>query len=511
MVVMVFGGAVDGINGYEVRVEVDAGRGLPTFQIVGLPNTAVRESRERVMSAVRNCGLGWPKGRVTVNLAPAEVRKEGASLDLAVAVGVLGQGGCSGALADFRDVVFLGELSLAGGVEPVRGLLAIVMALSAGGRRRFVVPRRQLVEACLVEGIEVLGAETLREVGSWLDGESIPNWSAGGRPLPGLPPERGSGDAFLGLVDSHTRHLAMTAAAGRHNMLLVGTPGSGKTRLCRAVGVLQPEMTTRDAIDVLRISGTLGFHADLNCGLSRPPRPFRAPHHSVTRAGLVGGGAGMQPGEATLAHHGVLFLDELTEFAYGVLDALREPLEERRISVVRGGGSREWPADFQLLAAMNPCRCGWLGSRRRHCSCSAATVARHRDRLSGPFLDRIDLFCELDETLPDNRGPFDPGGQWNPVESRDRVVMARRILDADPVRGAGELLFARRHLDEGAREILDRARTGMALSIRSLIRCAGVARTVAALEGRTTALRCDAVRALGWRREAALTQSGAAL
>lgn len=507
MVVAVRSGAVDGIDGYPVRVEVDAGRGLPGFQMVGLPCAAVRESRERVMSAVRNSGGGWPRGRVVVNLAPAEVRKDGASLDLAVAVGaVLSGAGERGRSTVPADTVHLGELGLSGELRPVRGLLAMVQALAAGGATRFVVPADQHEEARLVHGIRVAGAGSLAEVRAWHEGRGEPPWRDGGRPLPRSRDVAAAAASFLAVVPPGRRHLALVAVAGRHNMLLVGPPGSGKTRLCRAVGALTPPLDTPSALEVLRITGALGAREP--GGLpERPSPPFRAPHHTVTRAGLIGGGAGLRPGEVTLAHRGVLFLDELTEFAPGVLDALREPLEEGRLAVSRGGGVREWPARFQLLAAMNPCRCGWLGSRRRTCSCPPAVAARHRARLSGPLLDRIDLFAEVDEDTASltDAGGTDPGRTV--AEAAAAVTLARDVLASA---GPGhDLAAVRLRLSPRARRFLDEARDGLRLSVRSLLRCARVARTVAALDGRSVARRRDAATALGWRREAVLTETGA--
>ncbi len=512
-----------------MTVEVDAGRGLPAFQIVGLPNAAVRESRERVLAALRNSGVEIPPGRVTVNLAPADVRKQGAAFDLAIALGVAAAG-APAAPRGPDEVVYLGELSLGGALRPVRGLLAIVLAAVRRGERRFVVPADQAWEARLVAGAEVVGATTLGDVLAWRRAGAPPHappaasvGAAGGnngRAAPGAERPDGAAErhvlaeaaGLLGLTGQETaRRAALIAAAGGHNLLLVGPPGCGKTRLAGALRALLPDLGPAEALEVTRIHSAAGT---LRAARLVERRPLRAPHHTVTRAGLLGGGAGLRPGEVTLAHQGVLFLDELAEFAPAVLDALREPLEEGRVAVSRGPGARSFPARFLLVAATNPCRCGWLGSRRRPCVCAPAAIARHRARLSGPLLDRVDLFVEMVEApagLLTGAGAGRPRGlgdllaRWRRL--RDEVTAARALLADRLPPGADRLLapadyVARAGLDADAREFLERARTGLALTVRGALRCARVARTIAALGGADATRREHVAEALRLRREA---------
>jgi len=483
MVTKIKSGALAGIDGMAVTVEVDICRGLPGFHLVGLPNAEVKESRQRVLAALRNSGVKLPPGKITVNLAPAGVRKEGASFDLAIAMGVMAARGSGMHLSCLRQgetPLFLGELSLFGQLQPVRGLLAMVLAAAERGDRLVIVPACQAWEANLARGVRVVGAKNLSDVIHW--------WDTGQEPIlvspskaaqPAIPCQSSSN--MLGLSGQPSLlKAAVVAVAGRHNVLMVGPPGTGKTRLARIMGGSQALLEPEEALEVTRIHSAAGILAE---GRLMQRRPFRAPHHTLTKAGLIGGGSRLRPGEVTLAHRGVLFLDELPEFNPAVLNVLREPLEEKKITLARGGGSRAYPADFQLIAAMNPCRCGFLGSDVKNCRCTDSERRRYLSRLSGPLLDRFDLFVQVGswegEFLKEGSQPevFQPASDWRELTTTGCWPDLQGAL-----RCSSGL-----EITDGAKRHLNLIRRPLGLSLRSINSCLKVAATIARLD------RCKAV------------------
>jgi magnesium chelatase family protein len=495
--------ALWGIDGLEVRVEVDISRGLPGFHLVGLPGAEVRESRQRVLSALRNSGCRVPPGRITVNLAPAGVRKEGASFDLAIALGIV-QAAARLAPDPGRDrrarALLVGELSLFGQLRPVRGLLAMVLAAAQKGAETVVVPRCQRWEAALVPGVRVIGAENLQEVVAWwtrgrlpADSDPVP---AAGRSCDPREKPRVLQRLVVSLAGLPVlRKAALLAAAGGHSLLMIGSPGSGKTRLARLLGRLQPPLDSREALEVTRIHSAAGILKDQ--ALLRE-RPFRAPHHSITRAGLMGGGGALRPGEVTLAHRGLLFLDEIAEFAPGVLEVLREPLEEGAVSIVRGPGRRVYPARFQLVGAMNPCRCGYLGSGVQPCRCRQGEQARYLSRLSGPLLDRFDIFVQVGPwqgRFLDRGQEAPPAGKgWRENPDWELLQRVRRRRERGQGPGQGDL-------DPEATACLDRLRLTLGLSLRGVHRCLGLAGTLAALDGRRRIGKSHVLEAVEFRKQ----------
>ncbi len=476
-----------GVDAYPVDVEIDLANGLPSFTTVGLPQNAVKEGRERVTAAIANSGFEFPLKRITANLAPADVPKAGSAFDLPIAIGILIASGqvaldrpALGANAGF----LFGELSLEGGLRPIRGSLSLVMCARDLGARWAILPAANAGEAGLVEGIEVLGATTLREVVGHLAGQAA------------IQPARRPVAEPLSIDDVDfadvkgqplARRALEVAAAGAHNVIMIGAPGGGKTMLARRLPSILPPLTIDESLEVARIRSVAGLGAD---GRLAAVRAFRAPHHTISDAGLVGGGPLARPGEVSLAHHGVLFLDELTEFRRNVLEALRQPLEDGVVTIARAAMTLAYPARFMLVAAMNPCPCGFLGDRRRTCACGPETIARYRARISGPLLDRIDMQLVVGaaswQDLTDDR-------EGEPSAAiRERVARARS-LQLTRYRGHPGV-FANAHLsarggrefcrpDSASRTLLAAAVERLGLSARGYGRVLKLARTIADLEG----------------------------
>ncbi|MCH5154171.1 MAG: YifB family Mg chelatase-like AAA ATPase [Clostridiales bacterium] len=499
--------ALNGLDGYGVTVEVDIHMGLPSIEVVGLPDTAIKESRERVRSAIKNSGYDFSPRKITVNLAPAHTKKEGPIFDLAIALGILMSTEQAGVderntpLKSVGEYVFLGELSLSGAVTRINGVMPMLIAAREQGVKKIVIPKANVNEAKYIRGIDVYAVDTLSSAVALLNGEECD-------PIEKcdvvLDCAYGGGEDLKYVKGQFAAKRALEiAAAGGHNIIMIGSPGGGKTMLAKCLPGILPDLTEAEALETTKIHSVAGI-LDENNGIVST-RPFRSPHHTASRIALTGGGSSAKPGEISYAHNGVLFLDELPEYPRSVLEILRQPLEDGVVSVSRISRSVEYPANFMLVASMNPCPCGYYGSNAHQCTCSPAQIQKYMSRISGPLLDRIDLHISVDEVH------YDDLTKETETESsadvRKRVNAARAVQTAryagtgvhSNAKMTGEMIKKYCVLDSAAERILQAAFDKLGMSARAYTRILKVARTIADLDGKADITAAHIAEAVMYR------------